>query len=362
LPYLGSTNVYNAGAGGGTCPGATTYFNSDCTHPTAAAQPYISQIFANSLNYYTGSTFANPYVVTATATLPSAARVTDASGCTAACTLTLPDGTGPSGETYTIITGPTNVVSVQGQTLYGLTQTVAGSSSTVALPPNSTVQLQIVPNAQATAGVHWVITQIALTNVPLLNASNTFTGTNNTFSWGAGALSINGGFSLGSSQLATSSNNYNAPSMVYTSNFWNGTASALDQWFQTEVLGTGANPSSTLTFSHFGSSGAVSVSFPGPVTAPATPQAYINNSSTLASGLKFISGSGSLASGSLTVTFPASPYANTPACTVSLVDGGASAGATLPSLAFSSKTASGFVTIASDASSTLGVNWICMGN
>jgi hypothetical protein len=45
---------------------------------------------------------------------------------------------------------------VQGQTLYGLAQTVNGSSSPVALPISSTVNLKIVPLSQTTAGIEWV--------------------------------------------------------------------------------------------------------------------------------------------------------------------------------------------------------------
>ena len=124
-PYLGATYSNNAG-NTGTCA-ANTYFQSDCVHPTTAAQPFIATVFNNALNYYLGgSTLASPSIYTASATLKSSDRVVDASGCASTCAFMLPDGIGPIGEEYTILTGA-STTTVQGQTLYGQTQTVNGS-------------------------------------------------------------------------------------------------------------------------------------------------------------------------------------------------------------------------------------------
>jgi hypothetical protein len=144
-PLLGATGA-NA---------STTYFYSDNVHLLAAAQPAVEAAVNNSLNFYNGATLAAPAVYTASATLPSSARAVDATGCTATCAFVLPDGTGPTGEEYIILTGSATVT-VQGQTLYGQTQTVNGSSSAVTLPANTKVTLRTVALPQATAGVKWV--------------------------------------------------------------------------------------------------------------------------------------------------------------------------------------------------------------
>ena len=154
-PYLGATYANNAGSSGACA--TNTYFQSDCVHPSAAAQPYITSAFNNALNYYLGgSTLAAPSLYTASATLKSSDRVVDATGCASACAFILPDGIGPIGEEYTILTGP-SATTVQGQTLYGQTQTVNGSSAAVTLPANSRAVLKIVALPQASAGVKWIL-------------------------------------------------------------------------------------------------------------------------------------------------------------------------------------------------------------
>jgi hypothetical protein len=47
---------------------------------------------------------------------------------------------------------------------------------------------------------------------------------------------------------ATVSNNFNSPLVALKSDCWNGSATAIDQWQFQNVLGPGANPSSTLQF------------------------------------------------------------------------------------------------------------------
>jgi lysophospholipase L1-like esterase len=145
-PYLGATGA-NA---------SSTYFYPDNVHVIAAGQPLIEAAVNNALNFYNGSTLSAPAIYTASATLPASARVVDATGCTSACAFLLPDGTGPTGEEYTILTGSV-AVTVQGQTLYGQAQTVNGSASAVTLPGNTRVTLRTVALPQATAGVRWVM-------------------------------------------------------------------------------------------------------------------------------------------------------------------------------------------------------------
>jgi hypothetical protein len=61
---------------------------------------------------------------------------------------------------------------------------------------------------------------------------------------------------------ATSGANQNSPSLQTISKYWNGTSSVSDVWTQNNILGTGANPTSTWTLSHSGSSGVAAVSVP----------------------------------------------------------------------------------------------------
>jgi hypothetical protein len=81
--------------------------------------------------------------------------------------------------------------------------------------------------------------------------------------------------------VATSGANVNSDPQYDQGSYWSGTGGALDVWTRQVVEGTGANPSSTLTFTHSGSSGVAALSAPvlqasnsiqapyGSVTAPA---------------------------------------------------------------------------------------------
>lgn len=54
---------------------------------------------------------------------------------------------------------------------------------------------------------------------------------------------------------ATNVANQNSPSLFVVGNFWNGSASAQDTWTLLNTLGTGTNPSASLTLSHSGTPG-----------------------------------------------------------------------------------------------------------
>jgi hypothetical protein len=58
---------------------------------------------------------------------------------------------------------------------------------------------------------------------------------------------------------ATSGTNFSSPAININGNYWNGTASNSDLWSIQDVLGTGANPSTTLTIGRTGSTGASNV-------------------------------------------------------------------------------------------------------
>ncbi len=47
---------------------------------------------------------------------------------------------------------------------------------------------------------------------------------------------------------ATSGSNYNSGLSKWNGSYWNGSAAATDSWTMNNVLATGSNPASTLTF------------------------------------------------------------------------------------------------------------------
>lgn len=89
------------------------------------------------------------------------------------------------------------------------------------------------------------------------------------------SLAMTGNLTMQQSTAATALANQSSNSFILQSTYWTGAASATDQWTIQIVLGAGANPSSTLTFTHSGSSGTVSLNFPsiaatfGNLSAPA---------------------------------------------------------------------------------------------
>ena len=75
--------------------------------------------------------------------------------------------------------------------------------------------------------------------------------------------SSSGGASFINTTAAISSLNEWSPQFVFEGAYWTGSASAGDRWNYQGRLGAGANPDSTLVFSHGGSPGATSVQVPG---------------------------------------------------------------------------------------------------
>lgn len=80
-------------------------------------------------------------------------------------------------------------------------------------------------------------------------------------------LSASGSSNVSQATPATSSANQNSPNLQISGNYWNGSASAADGWFIQNQLGTGANPTSTLSINHAGSSNTSTVSIPN-LTVP----------------------------------------------------------------------------------------------
>jgi hypothetical protein len=114
----------------------------------------VATAVSNSLNYYFGSKVSSPTVVTATTyqMLSGDGAVTAAPTANAA--YTMPDCTGPSGESY-VISNPQSAftVTIKG----GSGQPINGLSSAITIPSNSTVTLRDVPNPKATSGCHWIM-------------------------------------------------------------------------------------------------------------------------------------------------------------------------------------------------------------
>src|SRR5581483_4282051 len=67
----------------------------------------------------------------------------------------------------------------------------------------------------------------------------------------------------GQQGTANASTNYSSYTVELDASYWNSTAAAKDSWILQDVLGTGANPTSTLNLSHSGSSGSAKLGLNG---------------------------------------------------------------------------------------------------
>lgn len=74
------------------------------------------------------------------------------------------------------------------------------------------------------------------------------------------SLTVNGSNKTVAGPAATSSTNFNSPTNITGGSYWTGSAAANNQWSWQDVLGTGANPTSTYTLTHTGSTGTLGVS------------------------------------------------------------------------------------------------------
>jgi hypothetical protein len=128
-----------------------------------------------------------------------------------------------------------------------------------------------------------VDSMVALSTLPTLSGSNAWTGPNS-FSLG---LVAQGLVETSSASNATSSANFNPPNIQMAGRYWNGSASAIDNWYWTETLGTGTNPTSTFALNHLGSSGNLAVLFPMLATTVYTV-ASLPSASTLQPGTQVV--------------------------------------------------------------------------
>ena len=100
---------------------------------------------------------------------------------------------------------------------------------------------------------------------------------------------------IGNSTTATSGANYAAPGMTWQSNVWNGTTNTSDFWTWQPSIGVGANPTSTMTLQHSGSSGVVAVNIPYNITvASCTGCGVAGSGMTAITGDLTAAGSGSV--------------------------------------------------------------------
>ncbi len=65
---------------------------------------------------------------------------------------------------------------------------------------------------------------------------------------------VNSAVQVPATTPATSTSNVNSPTFTLLGNYWTGAASNADAWGFQDILGSGANPGSTLSISHFGGS------------------------------------------------------------------------------------------------------------
>jgi hypothetical protein len=133
----------------------TTFFNGGL-HPTDAGEPHLAAAMSNALNYYFGSTAANPTIVTAATYSMLAGDAYVVVQPTATTTLTLPNCIGQTGAIYTI----NNSQSAQTVAIKNLiaAETINGvdhSSSALTIPFNSTMRFRDVALPSSTGGCVW---------------------------------------------------------------------------------------------------------------------------------------------------------------------------------------------------------------
>ena len=82
------------------------------------------------------------------------------------------------------------------------------------------------------------------------------------------SLSMTGALTMQQPTAATAGANQSSNTYSLQGTYWNGAASATDTWQFQNVIGAGANPTSTLKITHSGSSGLASVDFPSGAVFP----------------------------------------------------------------------------------------------
>lgn len=135
---------------------ANATFFSGGLHPTDAGEVHEAAAMSNTLNYYFGSTPANPTLVTSATYSMLSGDAYLLSQPTANQTLTLPNCLGPTGAVYTVnnsqsafTVGIKNLVSAE--PING----VDHSASALSIPSNSTMRFRDVALPSSTGGCVW---------------------------------------------------------------------------------------------------------------------------------------------------------------------------------------------------------------
>lgn len=152
-----------------------------------------------------------------------------------------------SGANYNIISW----AAVLGATGYD----VIRANGVVGSPPSGTGSYLVGSTTTATT-INDQSNSLSSYTVP--SVDTTFGGISSPGHQVAGAT---GNTTISAFNTATStSGNFSSPTLTLQSVYWTGAASSQDNWTIQNVLGSGATPTSTLTFSHSGSSGTATVS------------------------------------------------------------------------------------------------------
>lgn len=151
-----------------------------------------------------------------------------------------------------------------------------------AVSPTAT-ELQIVTTGSSTIGE--VIKGSSTQTADLLQIQN-FSGTP------IFQVDASGNVKTSVSTPATSGTNYSSNTLSLNGNYWTGSTSSADSWNFASSLGTGSNPTSTLTLSHAGSTGASSFSVPSANVGVGTvnPGAKLEVDGTSGTTLKIVDG------------------------------------------------------------------------
>jgi trimeric autotransporter adhesin len=133
----------------------TTYFNGGL-HPTDTGEPLLAAAMSNALNYYFGSTPANPTLVTAATYSMLAGDAYVLTQPTANQTLTLPNCLGPTGAIYTVNNSQSAfTVGIKNLITAEPINGVDHSASALSIPSNSTMKFRIVALPSSTGGCVW---------------------------------------------------------------------------------------------------------------------------------------------------------------------------------------------------------------
>jgi hypothetical protein len=251
--------------------------NYPCNTNGSLAYNPSTQVLSVPQIYSTVATGTPPFIVTSTTPVTSlniggnAATATSILGNGSANQVWGMDGSGTV-QGWRTVTSGTSTLNI-GSTA------ISGGTNGYILYDNSGVLGNL-----ATTGAGSVVLQNSPTITGTLNGS---VGNFSSYMQANGVLSAGATLEAYATNTASVSSNFSSPIIEAVGNYWNGSASASDEWDWQDVLGTGVNPTTTYTLSHSGSSGTKSVSIPFTLSVSA-----LEDSGTVAVGATTISQTG----------------------------------------------------------------------